>query len=86
MEILPYKDFKLHGDYVSYYEDGTLRQKSHYENGLREGLDEFYYENGSLQERCFYKNDKLHGTFEAYNEDGTIFEKYNYKNGEIVKK
>lgn len=85
-EIIPYKNYKIDGKYMSFHENGTLIQSTIYTDGLKNGVDELYYENGNLREKCSYKNDKLEGIFEAYNEDGTLYLRTVYKNGVIISK
>lgn len=47
---------KLHGQYLSYYENGNLGEKSNYNHGKIDGRRTFYYENGQTRVSEIWKN------------------------------
>ena len=58
-----YKDNKLEGEQLSYFESGQVKVKSHYKNGKLEGEFLKYYENGQLETKTNYKDNKLEGKY-----------------------
>jgi antitoxin component YwqK of YwqJK toxin-antitoxin module len=53
-----FKDGKLHGKWVMYYENGQLWIKENYVNGERHGESVQYHENGQLKSKENYVNGK----------------------------
>jgi antitoxin component YwqK of YwqJK toxin-antitoxin module len=80
---LSFKDGKISGEYVSYYENGQLSYKLNYVNGELHGEGVSYHENGRLFFIENYVNDKKHGEYVDYYEDvnGETFHRGNYVNG-----
>ena len=50
---------KKHGEYKSWWENGTLSVHCHYKNGKLHGEYKWWLKDGTLYEHCYYKNDKL---------------------------
>ena len=67
--------------YEEYYENGQLKAKGNYKDGLDDGLYEAYYENGQLQEKGNFKDGKPDGLYEAYKKNGAFWFKQNFKDG-----
>ena len=75
---------KLTGEYITYFENGNIKEKGNYFNGLKRGEWSEFYENGQIFKKDFYnENGKLSGPFEYYFEDGQTFQKGNYLNGNL---
>ena len=51
MEIITFRDNILHGDYISYSENGEIRINEHFINGLIEGENIYYYEDEEIKIR-----------------------------------
>lgn len=60
----------LHGEYISFFMNGTMEKKGSYEEGLPEGKWAYYYENG---------NQKMEGELEAGEPNG--YWTYYFENG-----
>ncbi len=83
LERVTYKNGKKDGIYERYYTNGTLYEKSNYEEGVLNGLCEFWYDTtGRKMKHMTYVNGKLDGIYKYWDQDGNIFESFNYKNGE----
>lgn len=76
---------ELEKEYLSYYENGNLKEKSFYNNGVYNGECLRYYEKGSLKEKIYYEKGKAHGLDIIYNEDGSINSVKIYMYGNLVK-
>ena len=50
-----------HGEYKSWYRDGTLGEHCYYEHGERHGEFKWWYDDGTLGEHCHYVNSLKHG-------------------------
>lgn len=75
---------KLNGEYITYFENGNIKEKGRYYNGLKRGEWSEFYENGQIHKKEYYnENGKLTGPFEYYFEDGQIYQKGNYHNGKL---
>ena len=51
-----YKDGKLEGQYLYFYNNGKLWIKNHYKKGLLHGDREVYFKDGKLEKKEKYKN------------------------------
>ena len=68
------------GSSVNYHENGQLRLKQNYNNGILNGPSEDFYENGQLKGKENYKNDEKDGLWEYFDKLGNLFKRMNYKN------
>ncbi len=68
---------KREGEYNTYYENGNIKEKGYYINGLIEGEYNTYYENGNIYIRCLYKNGKIKNIIE-YDYNGNILKIFKY--------
>ena len=75
------KDSPQDGIVKSYFDDGSLLQKTTYKKGKREGLQEFYHENGQKFSKGYFKNDESEGLWEYFREDGKLGFTGHYKDG-----
>ena len=44
-----YSNYKLDGEYITYFSNGNIKNKQFYKNGAKVGIWEYYLENGKLQ-------------------------------------
>ena len=70
------------GSVMEYYENGQLKFRENYKNGIVDGPHEWFHKNGQLDERGNYKNGKEDGVWEKYYENGELEERDNWKEGE----
>lgn len=76
--ITHFKNGKVHGESLYYYDHEILSCKMQYENGERNGPFSFYHENGNVKYQGAYKNNKMSGERICYDKDG------NLANGEFI--
>ena len=76
---------KKHGEYKSWWKDGTLSEHYYYENGELHGEYKSWYYNGTLWEHCYYEHGKRHGEYKGWWSNGTLREHCHYENGELIK-
>jgi antitoxin component YwqK of YwqJK toxin-antitoxin module len=76
-----YKNDKLEGEDIQYYENGNIYIKCYYKDKLGEYIQ--YYENGNIEIKC-YKNCKRKGKYIVYYENGNIWIKCYYKNDKKI--
>ena len=75
-----YKDGKLNGPYVSYYDKENIVEKVTYINGKKEGFEENFWFGGDLHHRVNYINGNREGSYVEYHVNDSIDIKSNYKN------
>jgi len=82
-----YRNGKMHGLWVSYWDNGQLLGKGNWKDGKMHGLWVSYWDNGQLMGKGNWKDGKKDGLWFIYNRDGTVDEKYTgtFKNGVKVK-
>jgi len=56
-----YKDEKLEGEQLEWYEDGQLFSKQFYKDGKKEGEQLCWWKNGQLMSKSFYKEGNMEG-------------------------
>ena len=56
-----FKNGKMNGEWLRYYENGQLNEKVNFKDGKRNGLLENYYRNGQLLGKGNYKDGKADG-------------------------
>ncbi len=76
-----YSNGKLEGIMTTYYPNGKKTEETTYQNGTKEGLNNYYSYEGILLKKLLYKDDKLHGSASYYNSQGKILHEGSYKNG-----
>lgn len=74
---------QLDGPFEEYYENGQLKEKCTYKDGLQDGLCEQYNKNGQLSAKYTYRSGILNGPCEFYQE-GRLFQKRFYVDGQIA--
>ena len=71
------------GYWEYYFNNGLLRQKGSYVNGLKDGYWEFYWFNGQLYSKGNLVNGMKDGYWEFYHGKGFLWFKGNYINGKF---
>ena len=60
------------GELTTNYENGSVKNKWIYKNGIIDGESILFYENGGVFHKCYYKNGTPQGESIQYYENGTI--------------
>ena len=71
-----YKEFPhqlFDGPFILFHDDGTIKEKLIYKDGLKEGPRETFHKNGKLFEKETYKNGKLENIFQGYYANGKLW-------------
>jgi len=63
---------ELHGESITYFENGVMAEKLQYQNGKLNGVCEWYTKNGKLFKSSEFENDELHGLTKTFNEKGEL--------------
>ena len=79
-----YKDGKLEGEVIEYFDFGTIKAKSHYLNGLRHGQFLTNHANGKPMLEEHYLYNYKHGFFRAFDESGKEIGRMYYKMGQLL--
>jgi antitoxin component YwqK of YwqJK toxin-antitoxin module len=81
-----YKNGKLHGEYIEYYNDGKWvdKQVDHRHKGGELEIHRVL-EGQTIKLKAEYKDGELHGALAEYDEKGKIIRKENYVNGQVKK-
>lgn len=94
------KNALYNGEFVSYFENGTISEKGFYEDGFRVGKWYFYYPNGTIYLEIEYKKEPYdpnifvlnssfgneNGIYKRYYPDGTLEEEGYYFAGKFHQK
>ncbi|MBX7051819.1 MAG: TonB family protein [Flavobacteriales bacterium] len=72
---------KAEGEIKWFYDDGAIRQKSFYVNGVQEGDSWLFWPDGQIQEEHHFQHGLEEGTWITYAEDGDTIEVSNYSAG-----
>lgn len=73
-----------HGSYFAYYENGKLKESSHYENGLLTGERNFFYQNGAAEIIEKYdSHGQLNGPYFQYFENGKLMLEKTYVSNKL---
>jgi len=78
-----YKDEKLEGEQLEWYEDGQLASKEFYKDGKQEGKQIRWFENGQLLSKEFYKEGKKEGEQLCWWNNGQLLYTEFYKDGKL---
>lgn len=74
-----------HGIRVNYYEDGkTVRSKTTFVHGSKEGPAILYYKNGQIFEHCGFHDGKKHGLSKKYHKNGKMAASCEFNKGEAL--
>ena len=77
---------KRHGQWLSFYPDGSAWSEMHYDKGLRHGPNITWFENGRKRFEGFYRDDRQDSVWRYYDSSGRLAEKVLYRNSRIVKR
>ena len=77
-----YKDEKMDGNQISYYENGKKESEVFYKDGELDGKGIGWYENGKKMEEAFFKDGELDGKMINYYENGKKRGEAFFKDGE----
>ena len=79
------KDGKLlNGHYEYYYDNGVLRAKGTWINGMKEGAWQTFYKNGTISGRGFFHNDRRFPSSESW--DSYSYDEFGFRiNDELSK-
>jgi antitoxin component YwqK of YwqJK toxin-antitoxin module len=67
-----------------FYENGNIRLRTPYKNGMENGIEEWFYENGNIRCRTPYKEGKRDGNEECFWPNGNITETRHWKDGKLI--
>ena len=81
-----FKNGKMHGPYITFWNNGQLWTKGTHKDGKRVGPFVGYYKNGQLASKGTFRDDKWEGLWVGYELDGTVSEERTgtFKNGKKV--
>lgn len=65
-----FKENKRHGQALTYYENGKIKDVEFFKNGLQDSISTYYHKNGAISAIERYELDSLM-SYEFFNEDGT---------------
>jgi antitoxin component YwqK of YwqJK toxin-antitoxin module len=60
------------GLFVDHFENGIIKEKGNYKNGMKDGLWETWFDNGQKEDSAFYINDNLSGTRIMWHPNGRL--------------
>ena len=69
-----YSNVKKDGEWIEYYDSGTIKFKRNYKDGEWNGKYVYYYENEQIKFEKNFKDGNLIGKSNYYNEDGSVKE------------
>ncbi|MEM9443861.1 MAG: hypothetical protein AAGA18_00780 [Verrucomicrobiota bacterium] len=65
-----YHDLPFTGTISENYPKGSLKQRTLWQDGMREGIQESWYTDGSKKELRYYKKNRKHGLHKGWYRDG----------------
>ena len=71
----------LDGDYITFYEDSTVKMKKYYKNGVVDNDEFYYHENGQLSFEKHWDNGKQKGRWEYFYPNGQLKIAGSWKDG-----
>ena len=71
------------GTVIGHHENGQLKVKATYKDGIPDSLYKEWWDNGQLKLEMTYKNGKRNGLFRHWNDKGGPLSKRTYVNGKI---
>ena len=74
---------RIYGEYMSYYENGNIKVKTYYKDGLVSGKYCEYYESGKKHFVGNYKDNLFEGLQQVYYESGKVESIYYCKEGKL---
>ena len=80
-QILSLEDNESDSAKKEFYEDGTLKEETHFLSEIKNGLRRKWYPNGNLSVEGMMKEDKWHGGYKEWYLDGKPKVNGHYKHG-----
>ena len=74
---------KREGEWLTYYKNGEVKEKSNFKDDKQEGESLRYYKSGELKNKNNWKDGKLEGERLYYYKNGQLWRKNNYKDGKL---
>ena len=75
---------KMDGVLINYYENGAIKSKIRFENGLQQGPSFFYDKEGRLESVTNFKDSKMEGQETHYYENGKVKWIKHYLNNKLI--
>ena len=69
------------GTVLVFRDDGQLKNRENYRDGVRDGLLENFHENGQLSGKGYMKKGKPEGLMETFYKNGRLHSRSNHKEG-----
>ena len=60
----------MNGSYISYFDDGKIKNQTQYENGVEFGNFYWFHPNGNIKNRGYLKNGLKEGIYEVFDKLG----------------
>jgi len=81
-----FKNGKIDGTWIGYYDNGQLNYKITFNKLKMEGASVQYHKNGQLWSKGNFKNGEREGAWADYNKDGTVVKRLTgtFKNGKKI--
>ena len=70
-----------HGSFKKYFRDGSLREQSHWNAGIKDGDHIFYYHNGSIKAVAPFVNGEQKGWVNQYDSLGNLSRRFYFEEG-----
>jgi antitoxin component YwqK of YwqJK toxin-antitoxin module len=72
------------GWWLTYYDNGQLRDSTYYKENKKLGLSKSWFENGNLESEGSYNEDMEEGIWTWYNSNGNLATEEEYKEGKVT--
>lgn len=80
------KDYKKNGKYYEFYNSGSLKVSTSFNNNVLDGFFREYHENGHLKFSVEIIQGNFEGEFKKYNEEGLLEATEIYNKGDLIEK
>jgi antitoxin component YwqK of YwqJK toxin-antitoxin module len=74
----PITDGLRNGEWISWYDDGSVWSKGTFKNNLRDGRGIVYYRNGKIQIDGYYEKGERTGRWKSFDEEGNLISETDY--------
>ena len=74
----PISDGLRNGDWISWYDDGSVWSKGAFKNNLRDGRGIVYFRNGKIQIDGYYEKGERTGLWKSFDEEGNLISETDY--------
>jgi len=78
-----YKNKLFNGFAVKYYSNNSLKEKTGFYNGKKEGVYKVWFKNGALKVTSYYSQNVLVGNYKAWWQNGVLAYNATYKKGKL---